>query len=50
LPPLCAGLAEQEAAKRIAVYGRNELSGKPPQPLWRKYLEQVSFPRVVVDT
>ena len=38
------GLSEQEAARRLAVDGPNELRGKKPVPVWRKVLAQFQDP------
>jgi Ca2+-transporting ATPase len=34
------GLTEPEAARRLEQHGRNELTGKPPVPAWRRFLAQ----------
>jgi Ca2+-transporting ATPase len=34
------GLSAEEAARRLETYGRNELAGKPPVPLWKRFLNQ----------
>jgi len=34
------GLSAEEAAKRLNEVGRNELAGKPPLPLWKRFLNQ----------
>jgi Ca2+-transporting ATPase len=34
------GLAEDEAEKRFAKYGPNELAAEPPIPAWRRFLAQ----------
>ncbi|MAT73182.1 MAG: hypothetical protein CMJ58_27160 [Planctomycetaceae bacterium] len=33
------GLSEQEVARRLQQYGRNELAEEPPVPLWKKVFE-----------
>ena len=40
------GLSEQEAARRLAVDGPNELRGKKPVPIWRKVLAQFQDPLI----
>jgi Ca2+-transporting ATPase len=35
------GLATEEAARRLAQYGHNELREKPPTPLWSLVLDQL---------
>ncbi len=40
------GLSEQEAIKRLAADGPNELRGAPPVPLWRKVIAQFQDPLV----
>ncbi|MFO7189659.1 MAG: cation-translocating P-type ATPase [Pseudomonadota bacterium] len=37
---LCCGLSEQEAARRLAQYGRNELAAERPVPAWKRFLAQ----------
>jgi len=34
------GLSNVEAQKRLQQQGRNELTAKPPQPAWRRFLAQ----------
>ncbi len=34
------GLTTEEAARRIAQYGLNEIRERPPRPLWRMFLDQ----------
>jgi Ca2+-transporting ATPase len=41
-----SGLSRSEAEKRLARYGRNELTEKNPIPRWRKFLAQ--FPDALV--
>lgn len=36
------GLSWEEADARLKVHGCNEFDVKTEEPLWRKYLEQVS--------
>lgn len=38
---LAHGLTSEEAAKRLADFGKNELTSKEKDPLWKKYLDQV---------
>ena len=40
------GLAEAEAARRLKLFGPNELAGAPPVPAWRKFLQQFKDPLV----
>ncbi len=35
-----AGLATEEAARRIAQYGLNDIRERPARPLWRMFLDQ----------
>lgn len=35
-----AGLTTEEAARRIAQYGLNDIRERPPRPLWRMFLDQ----------
>jgi Ca2+-transporting ATPase len=37
------GLTEVEAARRQRVHGFNDFDVKEDDPLWKKYLEQVSY-------
>jgi len=43
---LATGLSGEEAARRLAADGRNELRARPPVPLWRKILAQFRDPLV----
>ena len=43
--PVC-GLTGQEAARRLASGGPNEIQGAPPTPEWRKLLEQFRDPLI----
>jgi len=45
---LRTGLSWPEADSRLKVFGANEFEGKEEEPLWRKYLEQVSCLRILV--
>ncbi|WP_239021595.1 cation-translocating P-type ATPase [Nocardioides jishulii] len=40
------GLSEEEAARRLAADGPNELRGKKPVPTWRKVLAQFQDPLI----
>src|SRR5665648_90770 len=40
------GLSDDEAARRLATDGANELRGKKPVPLWRKILAQFQDPLI----
>ncbi|WP_182526616.1 cation-translocating P-type ATPase [Nocardioides dongkuii] len=40
------GLSEDEAARRLATDGPNELRGRKPVPLWRKILAQFQDPLI----
>jgi magnesium-transporting ATPase (P-type) len=40
------GLSEEEAARRLAEHGPNELRSVPPVPLWRKVLAQFQDPLI----
>lgn len=40
------GLSEEEAARRLAIDGANELRGKRPVPTWRKVLAQLQDPLI----
>ncbi len=40
------GLSADEAARRLAEHGPNELRGTPPVPLWRKILAQFQDPLI----
>ncbi|MBW3088646.1 cation-translocating P-type ATPase [Bifidobacterium sp. 82T24] len=40
------GLDSDEAARRLAAFGPNELAGAPPVPKWRKFLAQFNDPLV----
>lgn len=35
-----SGLATSEAASQLLSHGSNQLAGKPPRPVWRKFLDQ----------
>ncbi len=35
-----AGLTSEEASRRIAQYGPNDIRERPPRPLWRMFLDQ----------
>lgn len=40
------GLSGDEAARRLEVFGPNELRGTPPEPAWRRLLRQLQDPLV----
>ena len=40
------GLSGDEAARRLTVFGPNELRGTPPEPAWRRLLRQLQDPLV----
>lgn len=40
------GLSSQEAERRLAKFGRNELASAPPVPKWKKFLQQFQDPLV----
>ncbi|SHJ04647.1 Ca2+-transporting ATPase [Hymenobacter daecheongensis DSM 21074] len=40
------GLSPAEAARRLREYGPNQLTARPPRPVWRKFLDQ--FKNVLV--
>ncbi|MER7796530.1 cation-translocating P-type ATPase [Microbacterium sp. NPDC096154] len=42
------GLDAEEAVRRLARHGPNELRGTPPVPLWRRVLAQLRDPLVVL--
>lgn len=42
------GLTSAEAASRRAQYGANELTAEPPEPAWRKFLDQFTDVLVVL--
>ena len=42
------GLSRQEAQRRLEEYGSNQLRGQPPVPLWRRALEQLKDPLVIL--
>ena len=37
------GLSTQEANRRLQVHGQNEFEIAQEEPLWKKYLDQVSL-------
>jgi len=37
---ISTGLSAAEAASLLTKYGANELAGKPPMPMWRRFLNQ----------
>ena len=40
------GLSSQEAARRLAEYGPNELQGTPPTPRWKLFVAQFNSPLI----
>jgi Ca2+-transporting ATPase len=42
------GLDPDEAQRRLAAVGRNELAAVPPVPRWRKFVAQLTSPLVVL--
>src|SRR5512134_3109595 len=42
------GLSSAEAQARLARHGRNELPSAPPVPHWRRFLEQLESPLVLL--
>ncbi|TPF83484.1 cation-translocating P-type ATPase [Bifidobacterium sp. UTCIF-36] len=40
------GLSEEEASRRLAKFGPNELASAPPVPKWKKFLAQFQDPLV----
>lgn len=40
------GLSAEEAARRLAEYGPNELRGTPPVPRWRRFIAQFNSPLI----
>ncbi|MEA5155360.1 cation-translocating P-type ATPase [Raineyella sp.] len=40
------GLSAAEVAARLELYGRNELTGTPPEPAWHRFLRQFNDPLV----
>lgn len=42
------GLSAREARRRIEANGPNELPAQPPEPLWRKILDQLTDPLVAL--
>ncbi len=45
---LAVGLSPEEAARRLAEHGPNELRADPPVPTWRRLLAQLRDPLVVL--
>ncbi len=45
---LASGLSPEEAARRLAEHGPNELRADPPVPTWRRLLAQLRDPLVVL--
>eukprot|EP00045_Choanoeca_perplexa_P012310 m.133816 g.133816 ORF g.133816 m.133816 type:complete len:904 (+) comp15959_c0_seq1:119-2830(+) len=42
------GLRSEEASRRHRLHGPNELTGKEPDPLWKKYMEQFKEPLILL--
>lgn len=42
------GLTSEEASRRLAQYGPNEIPETPPDPLWKRYWEQLTGDAVVI--
>lgn len=42
------GLTNLEASRRRNYHGFNELQGKDPDPLWKKYLDQFNNPFILL--
>ncbi|MBL8487668.1 MAG: HAD-IC family P-type ATPase, partial [Rhodocyclaceae bacterium] len=42
------GLSEAEAADRLARHGANRLPSPPPKPAWRRFVDQIVQPLVLV--
>ncbi len=40
------GLTQDEAARRLAEHGPNELTGTPPVPRWRSFLAEFQDPLI----
>jgi magnesium-transporting ATPase (P-type) len=43
-----AGLSDAEAAERLLAHGPNRLSERPDKPAWRRFVEQLKQPLVLV--
>ena len=43
---LSTGLSPQDAARRLAEHGPNELAAEPPVPAWRRFLAQFRDPLI----
>ncbi|MEU3253744.1 cation-translocating P-type ATPase [Streptomyces sp. NPDC006997] len=43
-----AGLSSDEAARRLTVYGPNEIPAEPGTPVWRRVLRQLRDPLILV--
>ncbi|GAA0630834.1 cation-translocating P-type ATPase [Streptomyces thermocarboxydovorans] len=42
------GLTSAEAARRLRVHGPNEIPSRPPTPVWRRVLQQLRDPLILV--
>nr|WP_053923742.1 cation-translocating P-type ATPase [Streptomyces chattanoogensis] len=47
-PATSAGLSEEEAARRLTAYGPNALPAEPRTPVWRRVLQQLRDPLILV--
>ncbi|MDX3633408.1 cation-translocating P-type ATPase [Streptomyces europaeiscabiei] len=48
MTPAEAGLSAEEAARRLEVHGLNELPEEPRTPVWRRVLQQLRDPLILV--
>ncbi|WP_027877221.1 cation-translocating P-type ATPase [Meiothermus cerbereus] len=46
--PSFSGLSESEARRRLHSHGPNALPEKPPEPLWRRFLQQFKSPLIYI--
>ncbi|HLO63997.1 MAG TPA: cation-transporting P-type ATPase, partial [Azonexus sp.] len=42
------GLSDEEAARRLASHGPNQLTERPGKPAWRRFARQLAQPLVIV--
>lgn len=42
------GLSQEDAERRLARYGGNEVAPRPPTPLWRRVAQQMKDPLILV--
>ncbi|WP_328724533.1 cation-transporting P-type ATPase [Streptomyces sp. NBC_00259] len=47
-PPGAGGLSLDEAARRLTFYGPNEIPEEPRTPVWRRVLQQLRDPLILV--